>query len=282
MDRRHLTFPGFKKKALTLSYDDGVRQDKRLIQIMQENGIKGTFNINSGRFNTQIDDTTSGRLTREEALDLYKGAGMEVAIHGYKHYSLASMDSAIALNEILSDRKELEETFDRIVNGMAYANGSYDDKVVEMLKMCGVKYSRTVISTEKFDLPTDWLRMPTTCHHNNPKLMDLAKEFIETSPPAYYWSNRPKLFYLWGHSYEFDRNDNWEVIEKFCKYVGNRNDVWYATNGEIYEYIQAYDNLVFSVDGDMIYNPGSITVYVEWFGKLIEIHAGETVKTNKN
>ena len=38
MDRVFMYFPGFKAKAVTLSYDDGVRQDKRLISIMKENG----------------------------------------------------------------------------------------------------------------------------------------------------------------------------------------------------------------------------------------------------
>ena len=42
-----MRFPGGKAKALTLSYDDGVRQDKKLIEIFNKNGIKGTFNVNS-------------------------------------------------------------------------------------------------------------------------------------------------------------------------------------------------------------------------------------------
>ena len=41
-------FPGGKKKALTLSYDDGVTQDERLIDIMNQYKVKGTFNINAG------------------------------------------------------------------------------------------------------------------------------------------------------------------------------------------------------------------------------------------
>ena len=51
MNKAYIRFPGFKLKAVTLSYDDGVRQDKRLISIMQKYGLKGTFNINAGLFN---------------------------------------------------------------------------------------------------------------------------------------------------------------------------------------------------------------------------------------
>ena len=48
--RRFLRFPGFKLKALTLSYDDGVVQDIRMIKILDKYGIKGTFNVNSGSY----------------------------------------------------------------------------------------------------------------------------------------------------------------------------------------------------------------------------------------
>ena len=44
----YMKFKDGKSKALTLSYDDAVVQDIRLIGIMDKYGIKGTFNVNSG------------------------------------------------------------------------------------------------------------------------------------------------------------------------------------------------------------------------------------------
>ena len=85
------------------------------------------------------------------------------------------------------------------------------------------------------------------------------------------------MFYLWGHSYEFDNNDNWNVIEEFAEYVGNRTDIWYATNGEIYEYLQACERLEFSIDGNFVYNPSAIDVYID-LGKETVVPAGKTVK----
>lgn len=43
------SFPDGKRKAFTLGYDDGPRQDARLIGLMEQYGISGTFNLNSGR-----------------------------------------------------------------------------------------------------------------------------------------------------------------------------------------------------------------------------------------
>ncbi len=278
MNQAYIRFPDFKNKAVTLSYDDGVRQDKRLISIMKKHGLKGTFNINGGMFSGSYDGTEKGRMTVQEALELYIPSGMEVAVHGYNHLSLPLVDSALAVNDVVSDRKELERIFGGIINGMAYANGVYDDKSVEILRSCGIKYARTIVSTEKFSLPSDWLRLPATCHHNNPKLMELAKSFVEKTERSYWWANQAQLFYLWGHSFEFDNNDNWYVIEEFAEYIGGREEIWYATNGEIYNYLQACDRLEFSMDGKIVNNPSTIDVYLDLFGKKVIIPAGQTVE----
>lgn len=263
MKRRHMRFPGFRDKTLTLSYDDGVAQDKRLIEIMSKYGLKGTFNLNSGMFG-KVATQNTGRMTADEALKLYTESGNEVAVHGYKHLSLADVDSAVAINDVIEDRKVLESLFGRVVKGMAYANGSYNDSVVEQLKLCGIHYSRTTESTRDFKLPTDWLRLGATCHHNDPRLMELAEKFVTFSVGEYTWRNYPRMFYLWGHSYEFDNDNNWHVIEDFAKYVGGREDIWYATGGEIYDYIKAYERLEFSADGSLVYNPTTTDVYITY------------------
>lgn len=280
MSRIFLRFPSFKEKALTLSYDDGVRQDKKLVSILNKHKIKATFNINGGLFNTKRDSETVGRMTEEEALELYLGTDHEIANHGFKHLHWSVFNDAAVVNDVVKDRTHLENMFGRVVKGMAYPNGSANctEKTVDILKKCGINYARTTVSTERFDIPTDWLRMSSTCHHNNPKLMELAEEFLNGEPKKYFWANTPKLFYLWGHSYEFDNNNNWEVIEKFCEFVGGREDVWYATNGEIYDYVTAYDRLEFSVDENYVYNPSAIDVYLSYFNNKIVVPAGKTVK----
>ncbi len=278
MAYRFLLFPDFKDKALTLSYDDGVIYDKKLIEIMQKHGLKGTFNINSELF---AQKTGERRMTKEEAIALYKEAGMEIALHGARHLSLAEVPSAMMVRDVAVDRENLEKLTGDLVQGMAYANGSYNDEVVDVLRKCGVKYCRTTISTEKFLIPTDWLKLPTTCHHKNPKLMELAKAFIEGGHGAYYWSVKNKLFYLWGHSYEFNDDNNWELIEEFAAYMGGRNDVWYATNMEIYNYVQAYNRLEFSCDGTFVYNPSAIDVYLDYMNKRVCVRAGERTELFK-
>lgn len=279
MKYNFLRFPGFKYKAVTLSYDDDVIFDEKLVSILDEYGLKCTFNLNSGLFA----EKAGGRMmTEEQAKKLFLGSVHEVAVHGVKHKSLAEFPAAIAAQDVLQDRINLESAFGRVVDGMAYANGSYDDKVVEILKTCGIKYARTVVSTHKFDIPTDWLRLPATCHHGDSALGELTESFLADYPEnAHYAHKFPKLFYLWGHAYEFNDRDEWNIIEDFARKVGKRDDVWYATNGEVYDYVKAFDSLVYSVSNGIVKNPTATDVYLNYYGREIKIGAGETVNTEK-
>lgn len=268
-----LKFPGFKTRAVTVSYDDGVIFDKRLIEILDKNGLKGTFNLNSGLFGQG-----KLRLTEEQAVELYANSGHEVAAHGKKHISMAEMQDPIVVDEIINDRLALEKTFGKLITGWAYANGSYDDRSVDILKKSGFEYARTTVKSEKFELPTDWLRWAPTCHHSHPRLMELVKEFLTDSTYLYYWAQSPRVFFLWGHSYEFNDNDNWNVLEEFAEAVGNREDIWYATNIEICQYVKAFNSLQFSANGEKVHNPTATDVYMNYFKEDILVKSGETVK----
>lgn len=264
-----------KEKVVTLSYDDGSIHDLRLIEIMNAYGIKGTFNINSSSVNSASADSVDRRnVTWDEINRYYIEAGHEVAVHGLTHPWIADLSEQEILYEVTEDRKAIEANTGTIARGMAYPFGCFNDKTVNALKTAGIVYSRTTIPTAGFSFPDDWLRLPATCHHNEPRLSELADRFLNEPIK---W-NRPAMFYLWGHSFEFDRNDNWEIIENFCKQVSGRDDVWYATNIEIYDYVQAYKNLQVSYDGNTVHNPSAVSVWVNTHGNTVEIQSGETVK----
>ncbi len=278
MSTPFMRFPQGKAKALTLSYDDGVEQDIRLIEIMNRHGLKGTFNLNSGLYAPEGTVYPQGqihrRMTKEQVTALYTGSGHEVAVHGLSHPWLEQLPEHMAMWEVLKDRENLENQFHTIIRGMAYPFGTYNDTVVDCLKRAGIAYSRTVISSHRFKIPEDWLRLEATCHHKDPELMPLTKKFAEEIP-----QNAPWLFYLWGHSYEFDMNDNWNVIEEFAAYAGGREDIWYATNIQIYDYVQAYQNLQFSADGTQVYNPTATVLYFRKSGKDYCVQPGEKIET---
>jgi peptidoglycan/xylan/chitin deacetylase (PgdA/CDA1 family) len=226
-------FPHGKMKALTLSYDDGVEQDRKLVEILNRNGIKAAFNLNSGIqtgangwMNKDVEgrDVPIKRMNIRGLAELY--AGHEVAVHGLTHPHLENLDGETVRNELEQDKLNLERIFGAAVYGMAYPFGTYNDLVVETAAACGLRYGRGVRSTYSFDVPEDLLVYQPTCHHADPRLMELGERFIKLK------TDEPQVFYVWGHSYEFDTGRNWRVIEDFCRLMAGRDDIFYASNAE--------------------------------------------------
>ena len=265
----YICFPGGKAKALTMSYDDGKLQDKRLVEIFNKNGIKGTFNINYGLY-----EKDSKRLKEDVIKTLYEGH--EIATHCLTHPTIARCPLVEVATEILEDRKGLEKMTGRLIRGHAYPNGSYSEEIKQLFKQLGIAYARTVKAVPDYALPTDPLEWNPTCHHNDPELMQKAEFFAEFKKKQYL-----KLMYVWGHSYEFDDRDNWNVIEEFCEYMGGREDIWYATNIEIIDYMDAARSLKFTADNEAVYNPSAQSVWLAVNdSKYVEVKGGAFVNLN--
>ncbi|MTI59691.1 MAG: polysaccharide deacetylase [Firmicutes bacterium] len=256
-------YPEGKKKALTMSYDDGQIYDRKLVEIFNRYGIKGTFHLNSGKLDS------GPYLTSSEISSLFKGH--EIAVHSLNHPYLTMIPKEVLVKEIIEDRKRLEDLVSYPVRGMSYPFGDYNQELLKALPAFGIDYSRTVQSSGCFMLPDDFLTWYPSCHHDQ-NLMDRFEEFQNSKP----WEKMP-LFYIWGHSFEFARNDNWDLIKEFCKLISGLDSVWYATNLEIMDYIKALRNLKFSAEQSLVYNPSAISVWIGVEGEAVEIKSGQTV-----
>lgn len=273
----YMRFPGGKDRAVTFSYDDGVEQDARLIDILNENGLKATFNLSGKLFADEGQVWPEGqihrRLTLSAAQKLYIGSGHEIGFHGCMHGFMDSMPANRQAYEIIADRALLEQQFGGMVRGGAYPFGTHSNELVEALRASGVTYFRTVHSTHNFEVPQDWLRLNPTCHHDDEKYPELVDKFLTTKV----WA-RPLFFYVWGHAYEFEQFDNWERFEEQAKKLANQENVYYATNIELYDYIKAFEGLRISCDGGLIENPWAIPVWFWAEGKTYQINPGERIQ----
>ena len=218
------------KKAVTFSYDDGVVQDRRLIEIFNYYKMKCTFNLNTGIQSEEnyfeIKGVPIHRMNQEGLDLLYRGH--EIAVHGLTHAAPAGMTEKELEKEFLTDARNIEQLYGKYPVGMAYAYGSVDDRAANYLAKIGIRYGRTVEATHGFDMPNDLLHLKATCHHEDEKLFELAEEFLDAKATE----GNPMLFYIWGHSYEFDVNQNWERMEKLCDMLCGKKDIFYGTNAE--------------------------------------------------
>ena len=225
-----------KRKALTFSYDDGVTQDRRLVRLLDQYGLKAAFNLNSellGRDGSLLREgvtVSHVKVPPEEVPALYRGH--EIAVHTLTHPNLTDVrDEDEIVRQTEEDRKNLTALAGYEVRGMAYPGGgvNYSEEIAGILRRrTGVRYARTTVCTGRFDLPEDLMTLrPTAFHKDFDRLFALGEEFLRMEPET------PRLFYIWGHSYEFDIDDSWGKFEEFCRMMAGRDDIFYGTNAEI-------------------------------------------------
>ena len=225
-----------KKKAVTFSYDDGVTQDIRLIELLDKYNLKCTFNLNSellGKKGILVrcgQNIAHYKIHPDDVKKVY--ANHEVAVHTLTHPNLTTLEDTEIVRQVEQDRLNLSELCGYEVVGMAYPCGGVnnDDRVAEIIKKhTGVKYSRTITCNKEFDLQKNLYRFnPTAYHLDFDDLLELGKKFVELKPSV------PQVFYVWGHSYEMDyRPDYWLKLEEFFNLISNRDDIFYGTNKEV-------------------------------------------------
>ena len=233
MRYRHLRFPEGKGKALTFSYDDGCRGDIRLAELLTKYGLKGTFNLYSKWGVSESD------------VERWLSQGHEIAVHGYLHRAEGCLRPVEGIQDVLDCRRALEQKFGRIIRGMAYPdsgirvfnNGASYESIKQYLKDLDIVYARTLGGdNNRFQLPTDWYQWIPTAHHDNPRIMQYIDEFLKIDLTANMngASRYPRLFYIWGHSYEFSSEKEWERIERLPDKRAGKDDICYVTNAEYY------------------------------------------------
>ena len=224
------------KKFLTFSYDDGVTQDIRLIELFNKYGMKATFNLNSellGLDGALIRDgvqITHIKNKKEDVKYIYEGH--EVAAHTLTHPNLANVsDASEIIRQVEQDRLQLSELCGYEVKGMAYPGGgvNYSPFAAEIIeRRTGIQYARTTVSSYSFDPQSNlYMFKPSVYHHvEMDKMFEMGEKFLKLQTDA------AQIFYVWGHAYEFDIRNEWGRFEEFLQMMSGKEDICYCTNLE--------------------------------------------------
>ena len=249
-----IAYPGWKLKALAFSYDDGNIADRKLVDIFDKYEMKGTFHIPSA----WLKKKPKNRVTEAEIKILY--AGHEISGHGANHLSMAKLPQEKLEQELDEEIASWKRITGKTILGYAYPYGSHSDKVIAEMKKRNLIYARTVGRSKSFDLPADFLRWNPQAHHNQ-NIGQLAEKYLVLKPA------KMTILLIWGHSYEFAKADNWQIMEDFCKKMSGKKDIFYATMGDIAGYVLACRDLKISADGKSLENQSVINIYFIRNGK---------------
>lgn len=265
-------YPGGKKKAFNISYDDGVIQDIRFVELLNRYGLKGTFNLNYGLMRSGFTWThecgmTVRRLREEEVCAIYQGH--EIASHSYSHPYFDEMAETDILKELGADKFFLEMLTGREVAGYATPFYYYSDRMADYVRHCGFEYARISEESNDYSIPSDFYRWCGSKFHWDADLESFVRGFLETDQEL-------ALCQLVGHSYDLDVLNLWEKMERICHSVGIASDIWPATHIDIVRYLKAVNQALIS--DKEIKNKSAMTLWFDVDGKIIKLLPGEMVK----
>lgn len=243
-------------KYFVWSFDDGLEQDKRIIETLRKYGMGATFNLNSGIYgrreytpriaNLGFTDIAEEdylakkhhvfpaaehfRVPADVATDLFKD--FEVASHTLTHPRLTKLSKEEIRKEIGEDVRNLSEQFGREIAGFAAPFGAINDDVREVLQECGIRYNRATSFDSSFRFPEDPMNTPITAWCIFGNTFKKLEKFIAAEP-----EDDDMLFLCFAHGYEFDfgtREANWEKFEKICETVSAHKDIICCSTGEAF------------------------------------------------
>ena len=230
-------YPYGKKKAFNVTYDDGVLQDVRFVELLNQYGLKGTFNLNSALMENEFEWTHETglvvkRLGTDAVRNLY--ADHEVASHTLNHPYMHDLSWEGVMWELSQDKRNLEVLFGTEVKGFAVPFDYYSDMIAECVKQCGYTYGRISEMSHSFQPQSDYYRWKATVFHCEECLEEMTHQFVETEEEL-------ALFQIVGHSYDLDTENMWERMEGIFRIISSQADILPMTAIEMIEYLQAME-----------------------------------------
>lgn len=220
-------------KLVTFSFDDGVVQDRQLVQALNRYGMKGTFHLNSSQWGAVQTLEHLGTvinysiLSFEEAADVYRGH--EIAAHTWHHPSNLPLLSAEQMHREISENiRALEALSHRPISGLAYPCGMTDDNVIAYLRgSTSIRYARLAEPSGSFLPPKDWYRWQPTFRVTDPDLSVRVRSFLDAPDDGI------RLLMIMGHAFELDKTPlGWFNFEQILRQISAQNGLIYCTNEE--------------------------------------------------
>ena len=264
-------YPGGKAKAFNISYDDGVVQDIRFVELLNRYGLKGTFNLNYGLLRSGFTwdhecGMTVRRIPEDQVAAVYEGH--EIASHSFTHPYFDNMGETEILKELGADKFFLERLSGREVAGYATPFYYYSDLMADCVRHCGFEYARISEESNDYSIPEDFYRWRGSKFHWDSDLEDFVRGFLETEQEF-------ALCQLVGHSYDLDVMNLWDTMERICRWVSDSSQVWAATHLELVRYLRAMKKA--QVTEQRIHNNSDLSLWFSVHGSSICLQPGEYV-----
>jgi len=192
-------------KVIT-SWDDGAREDEKLVELLLAYELPAIFFIpivSWGFHNTHIYN------------------GFEFGGHTYSHPAdLKECDDERLNTEIDLAKKMLEEKVGKKTEWFCYPRGRYDHRVMNAVRRAGFKKARTtkIGFHDKLDYEVvSPLQLRGYHCFNRTEYRGLSWDTAILEMLAVAKKSHAVEFHIWGHSWEIEKYNEWQKLENLFK-----------------------------------------------------------------
>lgn len=225
--------------------------DVRLAELL------GSYNV-SGTFYVPIRYGDLPRMSEKELRLLYN-MGMEIGSHTLTHPELTGIENHRVIEEFARSKEILEDALGEQVLSLGYPKGKYNRTVCSLAKEAGYRLARTTVAFrtepefDPFAMPVSFQFFPHTpsvhIRHalkegnlkgviNWCRLWNMENDLFKLSESVFdHVLKHGGVFHIWGHSWEIEKFNLWEPLEKVIKYISNREEVLYLTNAQVLNHV---------------------------------------------
>ena len=300
-------FPGFVRKSLTFSLDDGnVRWDKETAELMRSVGIRGTYNLcssNLSAFDAEgyrafydgfeianhvhghpfavtdehrdypiVDEPFDVQTAAEQTFYKTDEEGVYHLRRGERVFLYATREAYLRLTE--RSRLALEQIFgEGSVAGFVWPYGEQRDETLRAELGEHYAYIRKtgcVLNTTGYAFPAD--RMAWSYNADHKHLLSSMADYADAPDDG-----ELKFFCYGVHSIDFERDGLWGDLREFCRLYGNRPDLFYSAPViELFRYADAVAALRVTDEG--IENPSDEELYGTVDGERVVLSARSTYR----
>lgn len=269
-------YPYGKAKAFNVTYDDGVVQDARFVELLNRYGLKGTFNLNAALMEQGFEWVHENgmvvkRLTPMDAVGLYDVH--EIASHTMTHPYLHDKAESEILWELSEDKRRLEAYFGREVAGFAVPFDYYDDRIARCVQACGFEYGRMSEESRGYSPWEKRYFWRAGIFHLSPELESYVDGFLNTDEEL-------ALCQIVGHSYDLDAEDMWDTVESIFRRISTADDILPMTHIELVRYLEAMKKAV--ITEEYVHNPSNMELWFRMDGKTFLMRPGERMQRRKH
>ncbi|HNX68865.1 MAG TPA: polysaccharide deacetylase family protein [Candidatus Omnitrophota bacterium] len=126
---------GFFGRKVAMTFDDGYQDNyERVFPVLKGHGFAGTFFVTPG------DVGKEGFMTWDMLKEMARTPSLEIGSHTLYHKPLGDIPEKEAWESIVASKKILEDRLGKEVRGISYPSGSFNDKILEMVRGAGYVY----------------------------------------------------------------------------------------------------------------------------------------------